>query len=80
MFEKIKRIVLGEAKDIESIVKGDIADKQLKFGAILPVLRIFITGSMSGPDLFEMMEIVGKENINERLNRGIQHIKENNYA
>lgn len=41
----------------------------LKPGAIFPILRIALAGTMQGPAVFEMMEVMGKELTMERLRR-----------
>ena len=58
------------SENLAQTVKGYITDNELKFGAILPVLRIWITGSMSGPDLFEMMSLLGIDESVARLEQG----------
>ncbi len=63
--------LIGEAKisDAHSMaetVKGYITDNQLGMGAIMPILRIGLTGTMKGPDLFETIEFLGP---NESKNR-----------
>ena len=64
-----------EREAIEVLIKGYISSNNLGFGAILPVLRIFIAGSMSGPDLFEMIEVIGTSECADRIKRGVQYIK-----
>lgn len=73
-FREIGEAILNSGQESESIqqaVKGYITDNELKFGAILPALRIFITGSMSGPDLFEMISLIGKSECVDRINNGM---------
>ncbi len=54
-------------------IKSYITDNELSFGAILPVLRIWLTGTMKGPDLFATMELFEKESTLNRLNRGMDY-------
>ena len=58
------------AEELAEKVKGYINNNGLKFGAILPVLRIWMTGSMAGPDLFEMMATIGITETVSRLSEG----------
>lgn len=44
------------------------------FGKILPGLRLALTGVGKGPDLMEIMEILGKEETICRLNKAISHL------
>ena len=72
-FDSIIELINSSESTSESLaktVKGYITDQELKFGAILPVLRIWITGSMAGPDLFEMMALLGIDESVARLKRG----------
>lgn len=43
---------------------------ELGFGAVLPVLRVAISGTVQGPDAFEMLAVVGREATLERLRVG----------
>ncbi|MFK8101720.1 MAG: glutamate--tRNA ligase [Saprospiraceae bacterium] len=61
------------AENLETVVKNFIAAKELKFGEVFPMLRIALTGTMSGPDLFKMAALLGKATILERLTSGYNH-------
>jgi len=63
----------GDSQSLQDLVKGYISDNSLKFGEIFPILRIFIAGSMSGPDLFEMISIIGPKECADRISNGITH-------
>jgi glutamyl-tRNA synthetase len=56
-----------KAVAIQSTVEAFINDNALKFGDVLPVLRLALSGTMKGPGVFEMMELLGKEEISSRL-------------
>jgi len=36
-----------------------------------PLLRVALMGDTKGPNLFEFMEIIGREEVNDRLNRAV---------
>jgi glutamyl-tRNA synthetase len=57
-----------KAVAIQSTVEAFINDNALKFGDVLPVLRLALSGTMKGPGVFEMMELLGKEEVSTRLN------------
>ena len=61
---------------VESLVKSYIADNELSFGAIMPVLRIGTCGTMKGPDLFETMELLGQETVVFRMKASIERFTE----
>lgn len=53
--------------DFKSLAtKHDINPKEL----MLP-LRIMITGTKSGPDIFSVMEIIGRQECIERINKAL---------
>jgi len=55
------------------IVKGYIGQHELSFGNILQPLRLLLTGQSGGPDLFEMMAILGKTEVLERFDYAFEH-------
>lgn len=57
--------------NIESTVKTFMEVHSLGFGQVLPILRIGITGTMQGPPIFAVMELLGKEKCIARLASGI---------
>ncbi|MCB9226576.1 MAG: glutamate--tRNA ligase [Chitinophagales bacterium] len=59
------------SESIENEVKAFMEAHNLGFGQVLPILRIAITGTMQGPPIFSVMEIVGKETCLKRLEKGI---------
>lgn len=58
-----------EARGLEGIVKQYIADKELGLGQVMPVLRLALVGELKGPDIFDVMEVIGKEETVNRLFR-----------
>lgn len=64
-----------DAESTQAAVKGYIGDNELSFGAIMPVLRLTTSGTMKGPDLFEMMELLGREEVLIRMRDGLNTIK-----
>ncbi len=57
----------GTKEDFEVAVKKFIADHALKMGDILPILRIALTGTMQGPDLFDTFSILGGNESAKRI-------------
>ncbi|THV61258.1 glutamate--tRNA ligase [Flagellimonas alvinocaridis] len=56
---------------IEETVKAWITDQELSFGKVMPPLRLVIVGDMKGPHLFDIMELIGKEDSIERIKKAI---------
>ncbi len=58
-----------DAETVKSIVETFMNAKGLKFGEVLPILRIAVSGSTQGPAVFEMMALLGQETVDERLTK-----------
>jgi glutamyl-tRNA synthetase len=54
---------------IQAGVEAFIAENGLKFGDVLPILRVGLTGTVKGPGVFDMMALWGKEEVRRRLER-----------
>ena len=61
------------ANSAETFVKSYIADHELSFGQVLPILRVALSGSMAGPDLFQTMELLGQAEVLNRMEAGIDY-------
>ena len=68
------------AYDLEEAFKTYIEEKELGFGPPMIAIRLAITGIGGGPSLFDIMEVIGKEESIERLNSGIKNIKKETIA
>jgi glutamyl-tRNA synthetase len=64
------------AADIKSTVEKFITDNELSFGIVLPILRIATSGTMKGPDVFQLLELIGKTTTIERLKKGYTRFNE----
>jgi glutamyl-tRNA synthetase len=56
---------------LADIIKGYLEKHELGFGQVFPFLRIALSGTTKGPDLFAMMAILGKEKVCKRLKLAI---------
>ena len=57
------------AANLEAKFKAYLESKQLGFGAAMPPIRLIITGFGEGPSLFDVMEILGKEECLKRMEK-----------
>lgn len=75
LFKKLIYFLNGlagfDAENIENEVKEFVPLHNLGFGQVLPIMRIAITGTMQGPPIFLVMEVLGKEVCIRRLEKGI---------
>jgi nondiscriminating glutamyl-tRNA synthetase len=56
-----------EADAIKTSTERFMEAQELKFGEVLPMLRLANAGTMKGPAVFEMMELLGKEEVIRRM-------------
>ncbi len=72
LLHEIAALTSFEAAGIKDVVSGFVDSQGLKFGDVLPLLRIGLSGDTKGPDLFAIMEIMGKSITVQRLNGAIE--------
>lgn len=61
----------SSAEDYAKRIKSYISESGVKFGEIFTVLRIWLVGEMSGPDLFELIYLIGHREAQKRLTTGL---------
>lgn len=59
---------------LEEKFKAFLEANELGMGAVLPNLRVLITGKGMGPSLFQISEILGKEEVVNRIEKGMVEI------
>ena len=64
-----------KATTLEDAFKNYVEEKEIGMGKAMIAIRLSITGVGGGPSLFDIMEIIGKEESINRLNAGIENIK-----
>jgi glutamyl-tRNA synthetase len=60
---------------LESLIKYYMAEFNLGFGKVAAPLRLIIVGSGMGPHLFDIMEMIGKEETIRRIDKGLERIR-----
>lgn len=63
------------AEKIEETFKTFLADKELGMGAVLPNFRVLVTGKGMGPSMFQISELLGKEEVIFRLKTGLEKLE-----
>jgi glutamyl-tRNA synthetase len=71
--------IINQADDfcsgsIEALVKQHVERKGLGLGRVMTPLRLLLVGSGMGPHLFDIMELIGKEEALRRLETGLDRI------
>ena len=62
------------ASTLSDKVKGWITKEGIGFGKVMMPLRLSLVGEMKGPDVFEIIAILGKKEAVERIQKAIQSI------
>ncbi len=63
-----------KAELLEAEFKDYLQQKGLGMGAVMPNLRLAITGKAMGPSFFDTLEIIGKEDFSHRIDTAISKL------
>jgi len=76
---EVKEIIAGESFDsaikLKERASNYIQEKQYNTGQIMNTLRLCVVGTLLGPDLFEIILLLGKEETLKRIDYALQTIK-----
>ncbi len=67
--DAIDNITEFNKDNIQVVLKEVAAENQMKLGDLMKYIRAFITGRIASPSVFEVMEIIGKDNSIKRLKK-----------
>ena len=67
----IKSINDFTVENTQTTIKGWITDSGIGFGKVMMPLRVALVGSLQGPDLFEIMYLIGKNETLKRIEKAI---------
>jgi glutamyl-tRNA synthetase len=65
-----------DQKNLENIFVVFLEENEIKLKKIAQPLRVALTGKTASPGIFEVMEVLGKEKVLERIKKAITHIRE----
>ena len=66
--EKLKALSTFDSNSIHEEIKTFVAEKEIGFGKLMMPVRLAMVGSLQGPDVPVIMELIGKEEVLNRLN------------
>ena len=74
------RLQLEDADDfsieaLENVFRNFLEEHQIKLGKIAQPIRVALTGKTASPGLFEVMKVLGKEKVLNRLDKALAHIR-----
>lgn len=61
-------------EEIQDAVKGWITSIEIGFGKVMMPLRIALVGALQGPDVFDIMFMIGKNESIKRINRLVETV------
>ncbi|TFH22576.1 MAG: glutamate--tRNA ligase [Bacteroidia bacterium] len=64
-------------ESVETLVKGTITENEWGMGAIMNVWRLLLVGAAKGPGLFDLAAFLGREEVIDRMAKGIKQIEDN---
>ena len=64
--EKVESTIEYTVEDLQKNIKGWITENEIGFGKVMMPLRLALVGALQGPDVFDIMFMIGK---NETVNR-----------
>lgn len=73
-FNRLKQLDLFDSVTIETAFKAYLTEIDKGIGAVLPAFRLALTGKGMGPSMFDIAELLGKEEVLLRMETGITSI------
>ena len=75
MLEKIRNAFAKadpfDAATLEAVLKASAAELGVKVGVLVHPVRLACTGNTSGPSLYHLLEVLGKEKVLARIDRAL---------
>lgn len=71
LIQELQKLSDFSATSVKATVVQLMEANELSFGAVLPILRLSVAGTMKGPDAFEMMSILGSDEVAKRIALGM---------
>jgi glutamyl-tRNA synthetase len=71
---RLESVAEVDEKSLEEMFKEIVAQRNIKLGALAQAVRVALTGKSVSPGIYEVMRILGKEEVLKRLARAIKKI------
>lgn len=72
--EVIRGIDDFSSENVTVIIKGWITSKEIGFGKVMMPLRLSLVGSLQGPDVFEIVAMLGKDEAVSRIQNAVEKL------
>jgi glutamyl-tRNA synthetase len=77
LIESLQKLTAFTRPEIDLAIKGTAQQFSVKPGEIMQPLRVLVSGKGSGVDLLGMIELLGKDDVCERILNGLKAMKVN---
>jgi len=74
LMDQFRKLSDWDAQTCEAAFKNFLETAELGMGRVLPNLRLLITGQGMGPSMFEIMDLLGREECLDRMGEGIKKL------
>jgi len=71
LIDILKSIEVFTSANIETIVKDWMTSTEIGMGKIMQPFRLSLVGALKGPHLFDIVELIGKDETIKRLEKAI---------
>jgi glutamyl-tRNA synthetase len=73
--QALENVADFKAENVKAAFEATAASNEIKPGEVLQLFRVLLSGESGGPDLFIMTELLGKEEVINRINLAIEKLK-----
>ncbi|RZJ71936.1 glutamate--tRNA ligase [Flavobacterium sp.] len=74
LFQLLESIEDFTSANVETIVKDWMASNEIGMGKVMQPLRLSLVGALKGPHLFDIIELIGKDETISRIKRAIANL------
>ncbi|MDR3569182.1 MAG: glutamate--tRNA ligase [Syntrophobacteraceae bacterium] len=74
LISELSELEAFDEASLEPVFRNTAKELEVKLGKIAQPVRVALTGGTKSPGLFEIMEVLGKEAVVERLQKGLEFI------
>src|SRR5690606_29357830 len=71
LFAAFSSVDAFEKDRLKAVVEEFVAARNTEYVVVLCILRLAVAGGLQGPDLFAMMEVLGKSVVMQRLEKAL---------
>ncbi|NOT36277.1 MAG: glutamate--tRNA ligase [Saprospiraceae bacterium] len=75
LIEDLKNLDNWTKERLEPVLKNFMEKESLKMGEVLPSLRVMLSGTPMGPDIYNMILALKREDLLERIEKNLEKLK-----